>query len=217
MKKTIFTSILFSVFIFGLSAPAWAQAPKSTLKTLHDYLNHLQTFQANFVQTQPDEELFQLNKSIGYVVLQRPGKLMWVYQKPEHQEIISDSLNLWVYEPEIDQVTVRPLTSVQSDFPLRWLIYSEKIEDNFNIIPERVNKGISWYNLVPKDNTFFQSLEVGIANNQLVQLWMYQSPDNVTKVVFSDIRQNQKIADNQFDFEPPQGVDVVGQRVESLK
>ncbi|MDX1796420.1 MAG: outer-membrane lipoprotein carrier protein LolA, partial [Hydrogenovibrio sp.] len=90
-------------------------------------------------------------------------------------------------------------------------------EDNFNIIPERVNKGISWYNLVPKDNTFFQSLEVGIANNQLVQLWMYQSPDNVTKVVFSDIRQNQKIADNQFDFEPPQGVDVVGQRVESLK
>lgn len=217
MKKTILTPILFTLFLASFALPTFAQAPKSTLKTLHDYLNQLQTFQANFVQTQPDEEMFQLNKSIGYVTLQRPGKLMWVYQKPEHQEIISDSLNLWVYEPEIDQVTVRPLTSVQSDFPLRWLIYSEKIEDNFNIIPERVHKGISWYNLVPKDNTFFQSLEVGIANNQLVQLWMYQSMDNVTKVVFSDIRQNQKIADNQFDFEPPKGVDVVGQRVESLK
>lgn len=208
--------ILLSVVALALSGNVQA-APKSKLSTLHHFLQNLHTFKANFVQTQPDEQLFKLNKSTGYVVLARPGKLVWVYQKPDHQEIISDSLNLWVYEPDIDQVTVRPLTSVQTDFPLRWLLYNDTIESNFNIIQESVKEGVSWYNLTPKDSTFFQSLEVAIKGDQLVQIWMYQSMDNVTKVKFTNIQQNTKIADNQFDFKPPEGVDVIGQQVQNVQ
>lgn len=216
-KKVPVLLLVMTLFTLSFSAATQAGEPKSKIETLHHFLNNLHSFRANFVQTQPDEQLFELNKSTGYVVLQRPGKLMWVYQSPEHQEIISDSLNLWVYEPDIDQVTVRPLTSVQTDFPLRWLLFNESIESNFNILPESIKKGVSWYNLTPKDSTYFQSLEVAIKDDQLVQLWMYQSMDNVTKVVFTDGQQNQTIADNQFDFKPPAGVDVIGQQVENVK
>ncbi|WP_024850806.1 outer membrane lipoprotein chaperone LolA [Hydrogenovibrio kuenenii] len=216
MKKQLLTWIGLLVLVMA-SWQAQAEVPKSKIETLHHFLENLHTFKANFVQTQPDEELFQLNKSTGYVVLSRPGKLIWVYKKPDRQEIITDSLNLWVYEPDIDQVTVRPLTSVQTDFPLRWLLYNDRIESNFNIQPESIRGGVSWYNLTPKDSTFFQSLEVAIKGDQLQQIWMYQSMDNVTKVKFTDIQQNPTIASNQFDFKPPEGVDVVGQQVQNVK
>ncbi|BBN59273.1 outer membrane lipoprotein chaperone LolA [Hydrogenovibrio marinus] len=216
MKKQFLTWLGFIVLVAS-SWQALAESPKSKIETLHHFLENLHTFKANFIQTQPDEQLFQENKSTGYVVLSRPGKLIWVYKKPDRQEIISDSLNLWVFEPDIDQVTVRPLTSVQSDFPLRWLLYNDNIESNFNVLPESIKDGISWYNLTPKDSTFFQSLEVAIKGDKLVQIWMYQSMDNITKVKFTDIQQNVNIASNQFDFSPPEGVDVIGQQVNNLK
>lgn len=214
MKKQLLTWTALLVLTLG----SWqAQAAeKSKIETLHHFLANLHTFKANFVQTQPDEALFQLNKSTGYVELSRPGKLVWVYKKPDHQEIISDSMNLWVFDPDIDQVTVRPLSSVQTDFPLRWLLYNDTIESNFNILPETVKDGVSWYNLTPKDSTFFQSLEVAIKGDKLVQIWMYQSMDNVTKVKFTDIQQNMPIASSRFDFKPPEGVDVIGQQVQDL-
>lgn len=200
------------VFWVSLSLPLVVfSAQKADIHTLLKYVDSLQTLRANFVQTQPDESVFQQNKSVGYLVLKRPGKLMWVYQSPEQQEIITDGRNLWIFDSEIDQASVRPLISVQDDFPMRWLLYNESLEKNFDIIPGQVEEGVSWFNLVPKEGTFFQSLDIAISDNQMVQIWMYQSADNITKVVFSDIQQNMAVASHQFDFNPPKGVDVIGQ------
>lgn len=207
MKKTLSTLLLIWV-----TMPVSA-VEKADVKTLHTFVQSIESMRANFIQLQPEETLFDENKSQGYMVLKRPGKLLWVYQRPEQQEIISDGRNLWVFESEIDQATVRPLISIQDDFPMRWLLYNEPLERNFEIIPGHKEKGISWFNLVPKEGTFFQSLDIAIANNQMVEIWMYQSEDNITKVIFSDIEQDVTIANNQFDFQPPKGVDVIGQPI----
>lgn len=204
-KKQILIFILF----INYSVIAVSDS-KANIKTLNNFVKNVTTFSANFVQTQPDESTFSENKSKGYMAIKRPGKLFWIYQQPEHQEIVTDGKNLWIYDAEIDQVTVRALISVQADFPLRWLLYDEPVTDNFEVIVGDKINGVSWFNLVPKDNSFFQSLDVAISKGKLAQIWMYQSSDNIVKVVFEEGSTTKKILESQFDFVPPKGVDVIG-------
>jgi len=200
-----------AVLLGGGTLFSVAMAAKSDLKDLNEFVANLQTFSASFEQTQPDEGMFQQNRSKGYFVMARPGKLRWVYQSPEPQQIIADGVNVWIFDEDLDQATVRSLASVESDFPMSWLIYDEPLNKRFTLIAGEVKNGVSWYNLVPKKGTFFQSLEVAIANGQMVQIWMYQNADNVTKVAFKDIAQNESIENRNFRFSAPNGVDVIGQ------
>lgn len=207
VKKITLILTLFMV----LAQPQIVQAERAKLSTLTDFVNSFSSFRANFQQSQPDESMFTMNRATGYVVIERPGKLFWVYQSPEHQEIIADGVDLWIYDADIDQATVRTLASVQTDFPMSWLLYNEPVEKNFDVIVGQKKNGVSWFNLEPKDATFFQSLEVAIGDGKLQQIWMYQGADNVTKVAFEDIEMNANIPASKFQFIPPKGVDVIGQ------
>lgn len=199
--------IMVSLVVFS---PMTLATPKAQVETLKNYVASLKSLRANFIQVQPEEELFRKNQANGYMIMKRPGQLLWVYQKPEQQEIMTDGQNLWIFDSEIDQASVRPMSAVQEDFPLRWLLYNESIEKSFDIIPGDVVDGVSWFNLVPKEGTFFQSLDVAIANGQMTQIWMYQSPENITKVRFTDIEQNRPVDGRTFVFRAPEGVDVIG-------
>jgi len=178
---------------------------------LQDYVNHLKTFSADFIQTQPDEGLFELNESFGSFELNRPGQLVWEYKKPTEQKIVVDGVNLWVFDLDLDQVTVRPIEEVKGDIPLSWLLYSEQIESKFKIIDAGSRDGLDWYNLTPKKATYFQSIEVGMLGGEMVEVWMYQTADNITKVRFKNIQSNVVIPLKHFQFELPEGVDLVGQ------
>lgn len=200
------------LFSFGLSlsisSSAFAQSQLGT--ELQNYVNQLKTFEAEFVQIQPDEALFTLNSSTGYFKLDRPGKLTWEYLSPEEQKIVVDGKNLWVYDMDLDQVTVRPIDDVKAELPLSWLLYQEPIQDKFKIIESRSVNGTTWFNLTPKQATYFQSIEVGLRDGEMHEVWMYQSADDVTKVRFSNIKSNQVIPLKQFQFELPEGADLVG-------
>lgn len=178
---------------------------------LQTYVNNLKTFSADFEQIQPDEAVFELNQSFGHFELNRPGKLVWEYFKPEAQKIVVDGANLWVYDKELDQVTVRPIADIKGDIPLSWLLYSEKIESRFTIIDGGQSVGQRWYNLTPKKATYFQSIEVGMLDGEMVEVWMYQSPDNVIKVRFKNIESNHVIPLENFQFQVPENVDLIGQ------
>lgn len=206
--KSVFSSLVLSSL---LALSTSAQAKTASLDALNQFVDNLHSYSADFSQIQPDETLYQDNRSNGRFALKRPGKLVWVYQNPEPQEIVADGTNVWIYEEDIDQVSVHSLDSIQSDLPMSWLLYEEPISKRFDVIPGEVRDGVSWYNLVPKEGTFFQSIELALADGKMVQIWMYQSEDNVVKVAFENIRMNQAVNEKQFEFHAPKGVDVVGQ------
>lgn len=186
-------------------------ASDAKIAPLQNFVNQLKTFSADFEQTQPEEELMKLNFSEGSILLKRPGKLVWQYTKPDPQKIVIDGINLWVYDTDLDQVTVRAVSEIQNDLPLSWLLFQEPIETKYRIIYGGILKGVEWFNLAPKENTFFQSLDVGMQDGVMVEVHMYQSSDNVTKVKFKNIKINSALADKQFEFNAPKGVDVIGQ------
>ncbi|WEJ63412.1 outer membrane lipoprotein chaperone LolA [Thiomicrorhabdus lithotrophica] len=182
----------------------------STGQGLQDYVNQLQTFKADFVQTQPDEAIFALNTSTGHFELNRPGQLVWEYFQPEEQKIVVDGPNLWVHDLDLDQVTVRPIDDVKAELPLSWLLYREPIQSKFMIIESGDKNGMHWFNLTPKQATYFQSIEVGMKDGEMVEVWMYQSSDNITKVRFTNIQSNLVIPYKTFQFQVPEGADLVG-------
>jgi len=204
ISKIFVTAALSLMFALNV------QAKEKLGKELQDYVNQLKTFEADFVQTQPDEALFTTNTSVGHFKLNRPGQLTWEYFKPEEQKIVVDGPNLWVYDMDLDQVTVRPIEDLKAELPLSWLLYQEPIEQKFKIIESSNKSGTKWFNLTPKQATYFQSIEVGMKNGEMTDVWVYQGPENITKVKFDNIESNQVIPYQNFQFQVPEGADLVG-------
>ncbi len=182
---------------------------RADIATLKSFIANFSNFSADFKQTQPEKHIFTDSLSIGTVAMQRPGKLFWQYITPDEQQIISDGKNLWIYDVDIEQATVRPLVSVQDDFPMRWLLFNESITDHFNIIVEQKIDGVSWFNLNPKENTFFQSIDIAIKDDQLLHLWMYKGQNFITKVKFYNATTT-PIPASKFQFTPAKNVDLIG-------
>ena len=136
--------------------------------------------------------------------------MTWEYFKPEEQKIVVDGPNLWVYDMDLDQVTVRPIEDLKAELPLSWLLYQEPIEQKFKIIESPNKSGTKWFNLTPKQATYFQSIEVGMKNGEMTDVWVYQGPENITKVKFDNIESNQVIPYQNFQFQVPEGADLVG-------
>lgn len=204
------TSKILTVFLLS-SLFCFAQAADKKLgKELQDYVNQLQTFEADFVQTRPDENSFNTQTKIGHFSLNRPGQLTWEYIGDEPQKIVVDGPNLWVYDMDLDQVTVRPIADVKGELPLSWLLYKEPIQKRFTIIESSNKNGTKWFNLAPKQATFFQSIDVAMKEGEMVEVWVYQGMDNVIKVKFDNIESNQVIPLKNFQFNVPEGADLVG-------
>lgn len=210
MKRFSKKMVTVNGLVLGMLLFSNANAATKAGTELQTYVNNLKTYEAKFVQTQPDETLFTLNTSTGYFKLDRPGKLLWQYYTPEEQKILVDGPNLWVYDTDLDQVTVRPIDDVKAELPLSWLLYKEPIEDKFTIIENKTANGMTWFNLTPKQATYFQSIEVAIKDGEMQSVWMYQAADNVTKVRFTDIKSNQVIPYENFNFKLPEGADLIG-------
>lgn len=192
---------------FMFAAPGLVLA---NAQPLHNFIEGLKSYSAEFVQEREEEAFFQVERAKGTFDLDRPGKMRWDYHSPEEQHIIVDGSHLWVYDLELDQVSVRPISDIQGDIPLAWLLFDEPVEKAYRIIPAGKRNNMTWYNLQPRSATYFQSIEIGLRDGVMQEVWMYQSADNITKVKFKNIRMNEGISPRAFEFTPPKGADVVG-------
>lgn len=208
MLKNLLKSLAFGAVF--LAVPAYAHP-------LQDFVNQLKTFEADFSQTLQEEDYLQFNQKSekGHFKLSRPSKLVWEYAPKDGQKIVVDGANLWVWDKDLMQVTVRPIAEVQADIPLSWLLYDERIEEKFEIIDAGERLGMSWYNLEPKKGTYFQSIEIGLKEGVMTEAWLYEGPDKVTKIVFSNIQINQPLAEDNFRFTLPKGADLIGEPLQN--
>ena len=185
---------------------------------LQQFANTLRAFEADFVQETPraEDDLMGVDIRSGHVVLERPGRLYWHYRDSHGQEpqtLVADGRAFWIYDPELEQVTVQPINQVIRDIPLNWLLYDVPVEMHFRV--RALGKGeadLNWFALTPRRDTFFQSMEVGLDDdNVLRRIRFYQSNARMTRLRFENVRVNQPVNEALFHFRVPDGVDVVGQ------
>jgi outer membrane lipoprotein carrier protein len=204
MKKThwlIATLLSFnSVIAFAEDVP---------VKQLKAFLASAKTITANFKQTLINEAGDPFQSSSGVFYLQRPGKFRWDYTKPFQQQIISTSGKVWFYDTDLEQVTIKKLDESVGSTPALLLSGDVPLEDNYTIEQQGSEGNMHWVKLVPKsqDSTFKYVL-IGLEKGVLSGMQLNDNFGQLTRIYFSNLKVNQPVEANLFEFKAPAGVDV---------
>ena len=109
-----------------------------------------------------------IQSASGKLVFSRPGKFRWDYQKPYEQLIVGDGKKLWVYDKELNQVTVKKLEGALGSSPAALLAGSNDIEEYYNVNAKGVSRGLDWLEAYPKEqDNMFQKVRMGFKGNML--------------------------------------------------
>ncbi|MFS1523600.1 outer membrane lipoprotein chaperone LolA [Microbulbifer sp. 2304DJ12-6] len=199
--KSILHSLLLTVSV--AAAGAWADATDDLSKRLMP----LAALSGNFQQTLLDERGKVTQKSSGSFSVQRPGKLRWETGDPYAQLLVTNNKTLWLYDPDLEQVTIRPVDKRIKETPA--LLLGGKVAEIRNSFNVSLKDGV--YHLVPKNPSApFKAMEIGFAKNGLpAAITVRDSMGQTTEITFSDIQANPELSASVFDFKPPAGTDVI--------
>ena len=166
---------------------------------LDKFLNKLETFQADFKQTLINEKGEELESVTGIVYMQSPGKFRWDYKDPYSQMIITDGRTLWVYDEDLEQVTIKDI--------------SETIDEHFVIIEMGDIYGYDWIELTPKNvENQYSMIRMGFDKDRLGMMVMFDNLGQTTRIDFHNPMRNKGLESSLFRFEPPEGVDIIDDR-----
>lgn len=178
--------------------------------TLTEYLNSLASFAASFEQKRYDEYGALLETSRGLAYVRRPGRFRWSYTAPYLQSIIADGETLWIYDEDLEQVTVNPVAEAPAGSPAELLVEGADIEARYDIADGGVKDGNHWYRLSPKvEARDFREIELALAEGDISAMRLVDNLGQTTLLEFADVRRNSVLADELFKFTPPPGIDVI--------
>lgn len=205
IRRFLVTAGLAACFI---STPVWSAKEDP----LNRFFHKVNTFNARFTQVVLDEALTPMQESSGTLWLERPGKFRWIYDKPFEQHIVGDGKQIWLYDVELRQVTVRPMSGALGYTPAVLLAGSGRLTDNFTVTRLGKQGKLEWMQMMPKKSDGgFESIRVGFEGNSIRMLEMVDSFGHTTRVTLRDTSENKKIDREHFKFIPPPGVDIVHQ------
>ena len=201
MKYFFLSLILASVSVFAAD-PA---------QRLQSALRHMDSVSAEFTQTLRDEDKNIVQQSRGKVDLQRPGKFAWIYQEPYEQHIVADGNELWVFDVDLDQVTVKPIDAGLANAPIMLLTKQADVTEQFNISEVGQRKYLYWVELEPRgEDLEYTHIYLGIDDDSVRAMELRDQFGRSTQIVFENLRTGVIHDPAKFDFEPPPGVDVYG-------
>jgi len=213
LARLVRTTILACTF--SLAYMANASASDDVLDRLRAFTMDVSSFTADFEQSLYNADSKLLKNDIGKLILKRPGKFIWRYDGEGAQEFISDGKSLWMFDKELDQVTVNALNDRVGGTPLVLLMGGVPLEDQFSVKALGPSDGIDWVELVPKDaSTDFEALFIGLNKGGLAAMELRDNLGQATQIQFTNFKTDVQLQDKQFDFVAPKGVDVIGEPVQ---
>lgn len=193
-------------------------AHASAIAKLKAFIASTHSAQANFTQEVLDQNGKRIQGASGIMQFQRPGKFRWSYQKPYEQLIVGDGSKFWLYDTDLNQVTVRKLDAALGSSPAALLSGSNEIETGFTLAEDGNRDGLEWLQATPKnqnangqDSSFNKILMAFNAQDELVVMELNDMFGHKTVLRFSAMQHNPKFPGKQFRFTPPQGADVLSE------
>lgn len=184
-----------------------AGSPQAELKQFVDGVDALQ---ADFSQVQTDERGKQISSSTGHMWLSRPGRFRWAYRTPYQQLMVCDGRKIWLYDPDLAQVTVRSAGEALQGTPAALLSQRAALSDQFTLEDAGSEGAAQGVRLKPKTtDSDFKSITLWLIDGVPSRMQFLDHLGGSTNVMFSKVEANQKIDDKQFRFDLPKGVEVV--------
>ncbi|HTV80612.1 MAG TPA: outer membrane lipoprotein chaperone LolA [Steroidobacteraceae bacterium] len=203
----------------GLALAGGAHADE-THTALDAWLSGLKSLRAQFTQTITDAQGRQTDKTTGDLLVLRPGKFRWdSHDVPatgsapadSGQVLIADGRNVWFYDRDLQQVTVKPFNDALTATPLMLLSGGADARKAFEITDAGSRDGLSWVRVKPRatDADFHQAL-LGFGDGELRQMILEDKLGQNATLVFSRSQRNAPVSQAEVSFTPPKGVDVLG-------
>ncbi len=210
--KNIFAALL----LFAI--PVYSHA--GAIEKLKTFIAATHSAQADFTQEVLDQNGKKIQSASGIMQFQRPGKFRWTYQKPYEQLIVGDGSKFWLYDTDLNQVTVRKLDAALGSSPAALLSGSNEIERGFTLTEDGSRDGLEWLQATPKgkgpgnaeqDSSFNKILMAFNTRAELVAMELNDMFGHKTVLRFSAMQRNPKLAEKLFQFSPPKGADVLSE------
>jgi len=204
--------VIAMLLVFGSSVMSGVAAEVDTGRQLvDDFVTNVVTLQGDFEQVLIDADGQIVDRTTGTLEIQRPGRFRWSYIEPYEQWLVADGLNIWSYDVDLEQVTVKPQAEALADTPALLLGGSQGALDQFNYDGSYVEKDTHWVRLHPRNtDSGFVRVELGFSGDTLHRMVFFDNLDQTTLVSLSDVKINEPIAEERFEFVVPDDVDVVG-------
>jgi len=186
-----------------------AHAEESAKQVLESFFSGLKTLTATFQQTVQNPQLNTTENASGLLWIERPGKFRWNYEKPYLQEIVSNGEKVWIFDADLEQVTIKQVNNTLGNTPAVLLSTDKPISDTFSF--EEMDKGLrlKWVELKPKDTEAgFNGIQLGFNKTQLEEMLLEDNLGQLTRLIFSDVSRNQTLDSDLFNFIPPKNADI---------
>jgi outer membrane lipoprotein carrier protein len=200
---------------------------------LDRYLDGLTSLRTAFTQTVTDARGTQTESGSGTMLVQRPGRFRWDFQprvdsamaplppqsptapgadSERGQLLVADGKNLWFYDRELSQVSVKPVAAALSATPVTLLSGSAaQLHQSFDIAAAGSHDGLEWVNVKPRSaEADFNHAELGFDHDRLVRMVVIDRLGQTVRLDFSRSERNTRVDPDELQFTPPAGVDVIG-------
>jgi outer membrane lipoprotein carrier protein len=202
-------SRLFLLLAVWMPCTAWAASSIDTLKAMFAQTT---TARAHFAQIVLDRNMKMLQQATGTMQFSRPGRFRWEYDRPYEQTIVSDGSKVWLYDKDLNQVTVRRFDRALGSSPAALLAGSDDIEKSYRLTSLGSQDGLDWLEAVPRtQDTAFERVKLGFGKAGLEAMELRDQFGQITVIKFSTIERNPKLPPETFRFTPPKGADVISE------
>ncbi|HHC72089.1 MAG TPA: outer membrane lipoprotein chaperone LolA [Thiotrichales bacterium] len=209
-KRRSWFAVLFPLFLVFTGGTAHAG---TAMEALRAFYSGVESLHARFQQTLLDDRGEVVQRASGELWMQRPGRFRWDYQDPYRQLIVGDGTRFWLYDEDLEQVTVKRMDAALGTTPAMVLSGRQPLEENFRIEEAGQRAGVEWVALEPRRNdTDFALMRVGFLEGQLRELELEDRLGQVTRIRILDLERNPDLDPELFTFTPPAGVEVVEQQ-----
>lgn len=200
MKKYLVFALLLAGFSHGLDAhPA-----------LDNFLANLKNLQTKFEQRLFNETGELVERSEGEFYLQRPDKFRWDYQQPYQQLIVANGKKVWIYDKDLNQVTIKSFQRALGQTPASLLTSTHDVEKDFFINELPAKKTVTRLELIPKNaQAQFESMRLILQGKNLLGFELIDNLGQTTLITCSHLKRNSIVNENLFLFTPPAGADII--------
>ncbi len=198
---------------FAALCCAALDANAAATERLKSFIADTHSAQSNFTQEVRDKNGKRIQFASGTMQFVRPGKFRWEYRKPYEQLIVGDGKKFWMYDVDLNQVTVKKLDSALGSSPAALLSGSNEIENSFVLKNLEDRDGLEWLQATPKsaESSFEKILMAFDAQSELAVMELDDSFGHHTVLRFTDLKSNPALPAQRFQFVPPKGADVLGE------
>jgi len=200
-----------AIAVLAAGVGAVPSAHADGVSALQQFVSEVKSGRASFTQTVTAPDGKRKKTTSGTFEFQRPNQFRFAYAKPAEQLIVADGKEVWIYDPDLQQATVRNMDQALGATPVSLLAGGDLSKD-FTLKALPAANGVDWVQAVPKrSDSSLQSLKLGFKGRDLAALEIVDGFGQQSVMQFSAVEPNAKVAADRFRFTPPAGTDIARQ------